>query len=143
MSANGSTRFPSTQRLEKERSGSFILLAVALFSQWQAIADPLPSGWKAEHVKPLGYVRTLGPNTFKLAMQRVGKRWYLVAATRPARGAAKGSPGFEVIDVTDPTKMFSVAHVAVADADEAPPRLSPFPLGARPLKRTHLLCSLT
>nr|WP_315594201.1 hypothetical protein [uncultured Cupriavidus sp.] len=59
-----------------------------------ANADPIPSGWQASGLKPIGYTdmggrRGLG---IKLAIKRVGDRWYLY----------KGGRGIEIVDVTDP-----------------------------------------
>ena len=62
------------------------------------LADPIPSGWLAKDVKPVSYLKLQAQRGFKLTMKKTDAgRWYLfVGTTSPG--------GFQVIDVTDPTK---------------------------------------
>ena len=62
------------------------------------LADSIPSGWQAKDVKPVSYLKLQAQRGFKLTMKKTDAgRWYLfVGTTSPG--------GFQVIDVTDPTK---------------------------------------
>lgn len=60
-----------------------------------ANADPIPSGWQASGLKPIGYTDMGGRRGgSKLAITKVGERWYLYKAS---------GTGIEIVDVTDPT----------------------------------------
>jgi hypothetical protein len=61
-----------------------------------ALADPVPPGWKANSVQPVGYSALGGhEGGGKLTIKRVGDRWYLYVATL-------WEPGWSIVDVTDP-----------------------------------------
>src|SRR3954469_18233875 len=68
------------------------LLALALFAA-AALADPIPAGWQASGLRPIGYSDLNGRRGgIKLAIKKVGERWVLY----------KGGNGIEVVDVTNP-----------------------------------------
>jgi hypothetical protein len=69
-----------------------MVLALSLVTQVQA--DPIPKGWRARGMVPVGYSALAGRPAFKLAIKRAGDHWYLYAA----------QGGINVIDVTDPRK---------------------------------------
>jgi len=69
-----------------------LALAFALCSV-PAAADPIPPGWQASGLRPIGYTDLDGRRGgTKLAIKKVGDRWVLY----------KGGNGIEVIDVTNP-----------------------------------------
>jgi hypothetical protein len=58
-------------------------------------ADPIPSGWQAANMKPIGYSGADGRGgSFKLAIRRVADRWYLYTGHEWHRG-------WTILDVTD------------------------------------------
>jgi hypothetical protein len=68
------------------------LVALALFAG-AALADPIPQGWQASGLRPIGYTDLNGRRGgIKLAIKKVGERWVLY----------KGGNGIEVVDVTNP-----------------------------------------
>jgi hypothetical protein len=68
------------------------LFALALFAA-AAFADPIPPGWQASGLLPIGYTDLNGRRGgIKLAIKKVGERWVLY----------KGGNGIEVVDVTNP-----------------------------------------
>src|SRR3954469_16533752 len=60
-----------------------------------AAADPFPTGWQASNMQPVGYSNLEGRDAFKLAIKRVGDRWYLIMGHL-------WSDGWSVVDVTNP-----------------------------------------
>lgn len=56
-------------------------------------ADPIPPGWQAQNVVPVGYSAMQGRTAFKLTIKEVDGRWYLYTARE----------GLHILDVTDPT----------------------------------------
>ena len=60
-----------------------------------AVADPIPQGWKALNMQPVGYSDLGGRPGFKLAIKRVGDRWYLYMGHL-------WHDGWSIVDVTDP-----------------------------------------
>src|SRR3954469_14454149 len=60
-----------------------------------AAADPFPTGWQARNMEPVGYSNLEGRDAFKLAIKRVGDRWYLFMGHL-------WSDGWSVVDVTTP-----------------------------------------
>jgi hypothetical protein len=71
--------------------GSALLLGAAT----AASADPFPPGWQALNMRPVGYSNLEGRDAFKLAIKRVGDRWYLIMGHL-------WSDGWSVVDVTNP-----------------------------------------
>jgi len=89
---------------------------LAMILAWSvATAVELPKGWQARNVEPIGYVNLQGPRAFKLSIARRGERWYLFVGQGQGRENS-GQPGFEVIDVTDPTTPRVVKSVSLPAA---------------------------
>jgi hypothetical protein len=64
-----------------------------------ADADPIPPGWSASNMSPVGYAGLEGHGSpFKLSIKKSGNRWYLYAAH------IGGGGGLSVTDVTDATQ---------------------------------------
>jgi len=61
--------------------------------------DTPPPGWSAHNVELLGYTAMKGNSAFKITMTRVGDRWYII-------GGHYNTPGWSVVDVTDPRHPF-------------------------------------
>ena len=73
------------------------VLALALLT-WPAFADPIPKGWQAQNMKPIGYSDLNGRRGgFKMAIKQVAGRWYMYMGHL-------WDYGWSVLDVTDPTK---------------------------------------
>jgi hypothetical protein len=72
-------------------------LAAALTIAGPAVADPIPQGWIAKNVEPVGYTDLNGkPASFKMAIKRGDNgRWYLYVGHFSDYGVS-------VVDVTDP-----------------------------------------
>jgi len=69
-----------------------LAFATALFAA-AATADPIPPGWQASGLRPIGYTDLNGRRGgIKLAIRKAGERWVLY----------KGGNGIEVVDVTNP-----------------------------------------
>jgi hypothetical protein len=78
------------------KSWAFALLALALAAPGHA--DPIPTGWEASHMKPIGYSDLDGRGgAFKMAIRHVGARWYLYLGHL-------WNYGWSIVDVTDPTR---------------------------------------
>jgi len=74
-----------------------LMAAVSLLTFGGAAAgDPIPSGWTASNMHPIGYTDLDGRDAFKLAIKEVGGRWYLYMGHL-------WSHGWSIVDVTDPT----------------------------------------
>src|ERR1700735_548079 len=70
-----------------------------------AKADPIPKGWEALNMKPVGYSDVDGRGgIFKLAIRHVGDKWYMYAGHL-------WHHGWSIIDVTDPANMHVVKFV--------------------------------
>jgi len=80
-------------------------------------ASPLPAGWQASNMAPVGYLALPGPRAFKLSIKQAGGRWYLfVAEGGGAAELSREGRGFHVVDVTDPAQPKLVATVPIANA---------------------------
>jgi hypothetical protein len=77
-------------------------------------ADTLPKRWQAHNVEPIGYVQLDGPRAFKLSIARRGERWYLFVGQ--GQGESGGKPGFDVVDVTEPTHPRVVTSIHLPHA---------------------------
>lgn len=66
--------------------------------------QPVPQGYFAQNIEPLGYHDLDGKPAFKLAMQEVNGRWYLYLAHLWHRG-------WSILDVTEPTAPELVTHI--------------------------------
>lgn len=71
------------------------VLAVGAVSAADAVADPIPRGWKAQNMRPVGYSQMEGRPPFKLAVKQVGNKWYLYTGHL-------WHDGWSIVDVTDP-----------------------------------------
>ena len=72
-------------------------------------ADPIPKGWQASNMKPIGYSDLDGRGgAFKMAVRRVADRWYLYMGHEWHRG-------WSILDVTDPTNPKYVKFVEGPD----------------------------
>ena len=79
------------------------VVAVALFALaalemplQRTFADQIPAGWKASEMKPIGYSDLNGHGAFKMAIKRVGDRWFLYMGHL-------WEIGWTIVEVTDPT----------------------------------------
>lgn len=70
--------------------------AALILSAGAAAAQSIPPGWKAHNMQPVGYSDLGGRPPFKLAIKRVGDRWYLYTGHL-------WHDGWSIVDVTDPT----------------------------------------
>lgn len=90
----------------------FLLAALACVIAPPALAATpvIPSGWQAQHVKPVAHIQLEGRRIFKLGLKEKAGRYYLFAGD----GSDEGPMGaVQVIDVTDPKKPRYVTKVAV------------------------------
>ena len=70
-----------------------LILVALVLCAGAASADPIPPGWQASGLRPIGYTDLHGRRGgIKLAIKKVGERWVLY----------KGGNGIEVVDVTNP-----------------------------------------
>jgi hypothetical protein len=80
-----------------------LLIGIAMFvgtlTLFSARASAqIPAGWQASNVRPIGYSDLDGRGgAFKMAIKRVGDRWYLFMGHLWNRG-------WSIVDVTDPSK---------------------------------------
>jgi hypothetical protein len=86
-----------------------------IFAASFARGDELPKAWQASNVEPIGFVKLQGPRAFKLSIARRGEHWYLFAGQGQGR-ENDGQPGFEIIDVSDPTAPRVVKSVSIPAA---------------------------
>src|ERR1044072_3279111 len=86
-----------------------------IFAASVARGGDLPKAWQASNVEPIGYVKLQGPRAFKLSIARRAEHWYLFAGQGQGR-ENDGQPGFEVIDVSDPTAPRVVKSVSIPAA---------------------------
>ena len=73
--------------------GAILALSGLLLVVQAALADPIPAGWQAVNLKPVGYSGLDGGPASKLSIKQVNGHWYLYAAGR----------GLHILDVTDAT----------------------------------------
>jgi hypothetical protein len=71
--------------------------AAAVFAAGMALADPIPPGWTANQVEPIGFTGLQGKfGAFKIALKHAANgRWYLYAGH-------SFDHGWSIVDVTDP-----------------------------------------
>ncbi|MDB5454462.1 MAG: hypothetical protein JWP92_47 [Caulobacter sp.] len=78
------------------------VLAAGLGGGLAVRAEPIPTGWLAENMVPVGYLDLGGRFAYKLTVKQKAGRWYLYSAYDEDIGPG-GHPGaVVVIDVTDP-----------------------------------------
>ena len=87
-----------------------VTVFIAVFTTHGVIyADPIPKGWQASNMKPIGYSDLDGRGgAFKMAVRRVADRWYLYMGHEWHRG-------WSILDVTDPTNPKYVKFVEGPD----------------------------
>src|SRR6266576_376231 len=73
-----------------------------------AFADQVPAGWEASNMKPIGYSDLNGHGAFKMAIKRVGDKWYLYMGHLWERG-------WTIVDVTDPVNPKVAKHIPGPD----------------------------
>jgi hypothetical protein len=83
------------------KAGGFVLattlLVATIFGSGSAVADAIPPGWQAEHVKPVGFSALGGHyGAFKMALRHVNDRWYLYMGQ-------SFDQGWSILDVTNPS----------------------------------------
>jgi LVIVD repeat len=84
-----------------------VVLVCALGSP--ALADPIPPGWEAQNMQPVGYSEVGGrKGAFKMAIRKVNSRWYLYTSHL-------WHYGWSIIDVTDPKNPRAVKFIEGAD----------------------------
>ena len=71
-------------------------------------ADPIPAGWEAYNMRPVGYTDVGGRPAFKMAIKQHNGRWYLFAANM-------WTAGFSIVDVTDVTNPRFIKFVPAPD----------------------------
>src|SRR6266852_4773601 len=79
--------------------------SVRTYAQWVVMccvlsaglfADPIPAGWAADNIKPIGYSGLDGRGgAFKMAIKYVNDRWYMFLGHL-------WHSGWTILDVTDP-----------------------------------------
>lgn len=92
------------------RRWSFLGLAGAIFlaTASGAAAEPIPAGWRASNLTPVGYtdLAEAGP-AHKMTLKRVGDRWYMIIGHF-------WSPAWSVLDVTDPANPLTLKVIKAA-----------------------------
>jgi hypothetical protein len=89
--------------------GAAIILSFAVLAgRNSSYADQIPAGWEASNMRPIGYSNLDGHGAFKLAIKRVGDKWYLYMGHLWERG-------WTIVDVTDPTNPKVVKHIPGPD----------------------------
>jgi hypothetical protein len=88
-----------------------IILATALGAA-PAFADPIPSGWIARNMAPVGYIDMEHRFSYKLAIKQQGGRWYLYSAYDEQTGGNERPGALVVIDVTDPANPRRIKVIA-------------------------------
>jgi hypothetical protein len=73
-----------------------------------AFADQIPAGWEASNMQPIGYSDLNGHGAFKMAIKRVGDKWYLYMGHLWERG-------WTIVDVTDPANPKVAKHIPGPD----------------------------
>jgi hypothetical protein len=68
------------------------------------MTHPIPKGYFAQNIEPIGYHDLNGRPAFKLALQEVNGRWFLYLAHLWHRG-------WSILDVTDPTGPEFVTYI--------------------------------
>jgi len=98
-----------TEKVSRSRFSGIAVAAAVLSLASRAMADPIPRGWEASHMEPVGYSAMGGRlGAFKMAIRKVGGRWYLY--TRHL-----WHYGWSIVDVTDPRNPTYVKFIPGAD----------------------------
>jgi len=90
--------------------------AIAAIGSSSVVAEPIPPGWRAHNVEPIGYFDSRDRYSVKLAIKRTNDdRWllYQVYTKTPELPAS-----MVIIDVTDPTNPTQIKKIDIsADGD--------------------------
>jgi len=81
--------------LKRTCSGLALGLVAMAVGAGASFADPIPAGSKMSNMQVVGYSDMQGRPPFKLAIKRVGDRWYLYTGHL-------WHDGWSIVDVTDP-----------------------------------------
>src|SRR5882672_6584086 len=85
-----------------------LFAGILLTHSHRAFADQIPAGWEASNMKPIGYSDLNGHGAFKMAIKRVGGKWYLYMGHLWERG-------WTIVDVTDPANPKVAKHIPGPD----------------------------
>jgi len=109
MSDRGSgKRFWNRQR---QRASATAAVAAIVLSASALSAEPIPPGWLAQNLQPIGYIDMEHRHAFKLALKQQDRRWYLFTSYAAEPGTT-GRPGaLVVIDVTDPMRPKRIKEI--------------------------------
>ena len=90
---------------------SALILATSFAGR--SLADPIPPGWQAEHMKPIGFSGLGGHyGAFKMALNRAANgRWYLYMGHT-------FDQGWSILDVTNPAKPRYVKFIPFKTDDK-------------------------
>ena len=89
-----------------KRTLAGVLSACLLALNSNVFADPIPEGWQAWNVEPIGFLDYQDRYSGKFTIKEHEGRWYLymtVQKTQEGRGPIQ-APILRVVDVTDPTE---------------------------------------
>src|SRR5258706_16484434 len=87
------------------RRGLVAAVIVLLALPGPLAADPVPPGWEASNMQPVGYSDLQGhKGAFKVAIKKVSSRWYLYMGHL-------WDQGWSIVDVTDPQDPKFVKHI--------------------------------
>jgi len=78
-----------------------------------AIADPIPEGWQAHNVEPIGFLDYQDRYSGKLTIKEHAGRWYIympVQKTQEGQGPIL-APALKIVDVTDPSNPTVVKQI--------------------------------
>ena len=91
-----------------------ILCACALSISGSALAgDPIPEGWQAHNVEPIGFLDYEDRYSGKLTIKEHAGRWYIympVQKTQAGQGPIL-APALKIVDVTDPSNPTVVKQI--------------------------------
>jgi hypothetical protein len=94
-------------RTIRRGAAAMVLAAFGLASH--ACADPIPPGWEASHMEPVGYTDVGGrKGAFKMAIKKVNGRWYMYFGHL-------WHYGWSIVDVTDPHDPKFIKFIPGAD----------------------------
>jgi len=93
---------------------AIVVAALTLMSAAPVLADPFPSGWQAEHVKPVGFSALGGRyGAFKIAIKHAANgKWYLFTGHT-------FDQGWSIVDITDPANPRYVKFIPFQTGDKS------------------------
>ena len=95
------------------RTLTSVLFACVLTLNNNVFADPIPDGWQAHNVEPIGFLDYQDRYSGKFTIKEHEGRWYLympVQKTQEGRGPIQ-PPALKIVDVTDPTNPTVVKQI--------------------------------